>query len=240
MSRIGGIGVAAACIAANAAASAPELALPPPPDGTIGVYADSEGTQPCATVDSFATLYVIAKVEGASAGGITGTEFRIEVEHPAGWTFAYSAPPDADVRMGNPMDLDPQKPDDGAGVRIAFAACKEPVKGKIDLGTIFVTRAGGSPTLLVVKRHAKPSNTQYPCALFTLCDSPVFSKSCVSAVLALSDSCGLHEVSGRSPDAAVFVAGLNVPGTAQPPCCSAGASGRGGKTRTSSGKNSTR
>jgi len=220
-------------MAANAALGAPDSVAPAA--GTIGVYADSAGTQPCATVDQFATLYVIAHVEGASAPGITGAEFRIEVEHPSGWTFAYSAPPDAEIRMGNPIDLDPQKPDGGSGVRIAFAACREPVHGKIDLGTIFVTRDGGTPTHLVVKRHGKPSNAKYACALFTLCDSPVFSKSCVSAV---RDSCGSQEASAS--DAAVFVATLNVPGTAQPPCCSAGASGRGGKTRTSSGKNSTR
>jgi len=204
MFRIGriGISVAAACVAANAGLGAPESVAPAA--GTIGVYADSAGTQLCATVDQFATLYVIAHVDGASASGITGAEFRIEVEHPSGWTFAYNAPPDADIRMGNPMGLDPQKPE-GSGVRIAYSACKEPVQGKIDLGTIMVTRHGGTPTHLYVKRHGKPSNSKYTCALFTLCDSPVYSKMCVSAQC---DSCATQRASAS--DAAVFVAELKV------------------------------
>ena len=56
-------------------------------DGYIGVYADSTGTSPCATVPQWSgkTLYVIAKTAGASADGITGAEFRVEVTHSSGW-----------------------------------------------------------------------------------------------------------------------------------------------------------
>src|SRR5262245_24546564 len=64
-------------------------------DGYIGIYADAAGTLPCTTVPplSGTTLYVIAKLEGASAGGISGAEFRIEVENPSGWQFSYTSPP---------------------------------------------------------------------------------------------------------------------------------------------------
>jgi hypothetical protein len=198
------IGVAAAWIATHAAVCAAEE-LEKVVAGTLGVYADSAGTEPCATVDQFATLYVIARVAGASAAGITGAEFRIEVEKPSGWSFSYSPPPAADIRMGDPMDLDPQKSKDESGLRIAFATCREPVQGKIDLGTIVVIRDGGATTYLRVKRHSKPSNSKYACALFTLCDSPVYSKACVSAA---RDSCGPQE--STASDAAVFVTELKV------------------------------
>jgi len=47
-------------------------------DGYIGIYADAAGTLPCMAVPplSGTTLYVMAKLEGASAAGISGAEFR--------------------------------------------------------------------------------------------------------------------------------------------------------------------
>ena len=108
-------------------------------DGYVGIYTDAAGTTPCTTVPplSSTTLYVIAKLEGASTAGITGVEFRIEVENPAGWWISYTAPA-ANIVMGNALDLYPQDPDDGSGVSIAFGACREPVVGNVPLGTISV------------------------------------------------------------------------------------------------------
>jgi hypothetical protein len=60
-------------------------------------------------------VYVVGKLKGASAAGITGVEFRIEVSNPAGWTFTYSPPAGAAVVMGDPMDRNPSDPDDGSG-----------------------------------------------------------------------------------------------------------------------------
>ena len=199
MSRIDWIrvGVGTACFLTSAVVSSVR-AFAPPADGTIGVYADSAGTQSCVTVDQFAMLYVIAKVAGATGSGITGAEFRIQVENPSGWSFSYS-PPDAAISMGNPMDLNPDKPNE-SGLNIAFSTCRAPVKGMIGLGTIFVTREGGAPTHLWVRSHRKPSNPGYPCALFTLCDDPVFSKTCVTTS---RDSCGRQETA--APDAGAFV-----------------------------------
>jgi len=63
-------------------------------DGYVGIYTDAAGTTPCTTVPPYSstTLYVIANLEGASTAGISGVEFRIEVENPAGWWISYTAP----------------------------------------------------------------------------------------------------------------------------------------------------
>ena len=47
-------------------------------DGYVGVYADSLGITPCATIPQYtsATLYVLAKTDGQTQQGITGAEFR--------------------------------------------------------------------------------------------------------------------------------------------------------------------
>ena len=182
-------------------------------DGYIGIYADAAGTLPCTTVPplSGTTLYVIAKLEGASAGGISGAEFRIEVGNPSGWSLSYT-PPSADVIMGNALDLNPQDPDDGSGVNIAFGACRQPVDGMVAMGTILVANFSGGPNELLVKRHSRPTNPGYECALFTLCDEPVYTKRCMTPTLA--DSCYLpvQKVTlSAAGDPVVFSTGINQP-----------------------------
>ena len=143
-------------------------------DGYVGIYADSLGTQPCASVapPSSMTLYVIAKTEGASANGIMGAEFRIEVTNSSGWLVAYSPPSEASAALGNPVDMS-DDPEDNSGVTMAFSECQAPVAGIIQLGTLQAFNWGGSPTTLEVKRHNTPSNGLFTCPLFTMCDAPV-------------------------------------------------------------------
>jgi len=171
-------------------------------DGYIGIYSDAAGTLPCTTVPplSGTTLYVIAKLEGASAAGISGAEFRIQVGNAAGWSFSYTAPP-ANIVMGNPLD--------GSGLRIAFGECREPGGGQVSMGTISVINFSGGPNNLFVKRHSTPSNPGYQCALFTLCDDPVFSKVCMTP--AAPDSCvlGVQKPTIQNDDPVTFTAALN-------------------------------
>ena len=110
-------------------------------DGYIGIYNDSLGTVPCASVPPMTgtTLYVIAKTSGMTANGITGVEFRIEVTDPSGWSFTYTAPSGA-TGPGNPLDTS-SSPDDESGVNLAFSSCVLPQNGKIPLGTINVFNA---------------------------------------------------------------------------------------------------
>lgn len=148
----------------------------------IGVYADAEGTQPCASVAPYTakTFYVIAKLDGAMSGGLTGAEFRIEFGNPTGWLASYTAPSTANIVSGDPIDTDPD-PNAGGGINLAFPSCETPLSGMVNLGTLSVFNVSGTPTSLQVKRHSSPSNTTFTCPLFVLCDDPVFSKLCMSA-----------------------------------------------------------
>ena len=189
-------------------------------DGYIGIYADAAGTTPCTTVPplSGTTLYVIAKLQGASASGISGAEFRIEVENPTGWSFNYT-PPSAPVVIGNALDLYPQDPNDGSGVSIAFDACREPTGGQASMGTITVINFTGGPNHLFVKRHSTPRNPGYQCALFTLCDDPEFSKTCM--ILNVAPPCSLTtsktSLKSTEADSPVFTASVNSVAAPGPP-----------------------
>lgn len=154
-------------------------------DGYVGVFADSAGTIPCATVPPYtgAVLYVYAVTEGVSASGLTGAEFRIEVSHPQGWSLNYMAPSAATTVLGNALDKEPGVTNN-KGVNLAFAECQLPVNSRIPLGAISVGNYSGSPTNLTVKRHEKPKNPNFTCPLFTLCDSPAFTSRCMSTATA--------------------------------------------------------
>ena len=186
-------------------------------DGYVGVYSDAAGTQPCATVNQYATLYVIAKLSGASSAGITGAEFRIGVESPSGWHFSYFAPAGNPIVLGNPIDAHPQEPNDGSGLRIAFASCEPPVNGQVNLGTLSVYKeAGAPPTHLLVRAHSSPSNAGFQCPLFQLCDAPYHSKVCMSTS---SESCVLQEpIAGQATAAEgrVFATAIDIDVDAPP------------------------
>jgi hypothetical protein len=155
------------------------------------------------------TLYVIAKTAGASANGISGAEFRIEVSNPTGWFFSYY-PPSGSTPMGTILDTDPGNPSDGSGLNIVFPTCQQPVSSTIFLGTISLFNAGGSPTSLSVKRHSNPTNPGYTCPLFTLCDDPSFSQVCMSTSTdAPCQVAGSKALLWNAGDDAVFSATLN-------------------------------
>jgi hypothetical protein len=179
--------------------------------GYVGIYTDSLGTAPCATVLPLngTTLYVIAKTAGGSADGITGAEFRIEVTNPDGWIFTYTPPGVTNLIIGNPIDTDPD-PSAGGGMTLAFSNCQVPSNGMVGLGTLSVFNTSGGVTDLLVKRHSQPTNSGYPCALLLKCDAPYYTKVCMTA--APPDSCTLRTqktslVAVEDPE--YFVASLN-------------------------------
>lgn len=190
--------------------------------GYIGIYRDSLGTQACTSVPAYtsSTLYVIGKLAGQTASGITGTEFRIEVTAPSGWYISYNAPSAANVVSGNAIDTDPD-PNAGGGVTLAFASCQVPnAGGRINLGTVSIFNASGSTTKLLVKRHTHPTNAGFACPLFVKCDDPYFTKVCMTS--APPDSCTLSTqkaMVATADDPTIFVALLNESGgeTTGPP-----------------------
>ena len=152
-------------------------------DGYIGVFGDAAGTTPCVTIPegTARSLYVLGMTSGQSGNGITGAEFRIEITNPNGWYITYSPPMTANITMGSPLDYDPD-PDVGGGINLSFPSCQSPIDSIVPLGTMFVYNISGTSTDLLVKRHSTPTNSNYACALFTLCDSPQNTKLCASAV----------------------------------------------------------
>ncbi len=171
-------------------------------DGFVGVFRDAAGTQSCTAVPALTgtTLYVVGKVAGTTAAGITGAEFRIEVGNPIGWYLIYT-PPEGAIALGDPLS---------SGVNIAFRTCAEAVAGNIGLGTISVFNVNGVTTSLLVKRHSQPSNPEFTCPLFVACDAPYYSKTCMAT--AGIDSCALGTSKAQrleSTDPAVFVSMLD-------------------------------
>src|SRR5262245_33733421 len=169
-------------------------------NGIVGVYADPNATQRCASIPtgSFATLHVVATLGGDTSAGLTGAEFRIEVSNPTGWFFSYAPPPGSNLQIGTVFDLTPGDPNDFVGLNIAFPMCQ--TAPHVDLGTILAFNQGGGPTNLVVKRKNPSSNPRSTCPLFTQCDSPRFTITCmgtcatdrfgedIASTMALNDS----------------------------------------------------
>ena len=183
-----------------------------PVNGTIGIYADAAGTQCCITATGPTTVHVIARLVNATAGGITGAEFRIRVNPaPLGtWFLIWNVnPAAAGTSIGNPMDETPDDLTDPKGVNIAFPTCQpDPVSlGVVSLGTITAINAGGAPLTLEVRQKTPPANPSIPAPLLVLCDAPVFT---TVPITILQD-----QNNGNEPIA--FVAKIN--GTCVPSSC---------------------
>jgi hypothetical protein len=203
------------------------LALNPPVlagDGYVGVYSGDglsfrgiyeEGTASSCIVLPYGvgtTLYVVARLEGASVGGISGAEFRIEVSNPTGYSLFYSMSHfEADRFGGNCadiLDLEPGKPAHPAGTRLTFP-CDAGRGGVKIIGTIQVFNASGGATTFCVRGRSPSSDVSGSGPYFVLCGdgdstrvrmSPAPDSSCAkrrSTVLATKDG-------------AIFTAELNV------------------------------
>lgn len=165
------------------------VAIPTPcsaDEGFVGLYADPEATQSDIEIPQGESrrIFVVATTGDATADGFTGAEFRIEVSNPDGYFFVYHPPLEAIV-IGSPFDLEPDNPWNPAGVNVAFGECQTitgTAPDRVPLGSITVLNNGGGPTLLLVKARDEPTHPLFSCPLFTLCDPPVFSKSCMKQV----------------------------------------------------------
>ena len=160
-------------------------------NGRIGLFFDPGG-QKCADAipcTGFGQLYVYAMLEGASRDGITGAEYSIQIGPDAhsdpGWVFHEEFPEDA-VALGKaffPLDIDthqfPYNP--GRGVNIAFPTCQrgEGQMVLLETATVANNSCSTAPLPLLVVLHDNPSNGYFACLLFTLCDSPTYTKLCL-------------------------------------------------------------
>src|SRR5215470_9111607 len=73
-------------------------------DGTIGLYGDASGTISSTTfaIGVPKTLFVLARLEGRTAIGMTGAELRV-AGIPDDWTVLGTPNPDANIVLGDPF-----------------------------------------------------------------------------------------------------------------------------------------
>ena len=174
-------------------------------NGYIGIYAEPNGATPCTQIGQYqgAVLYLVAKVDGLTASGITGAEFRVEVTNPAGWTFYptfYNSP----TTVGSDLM--------GTGITLAYASCRVPDSVMaIPVGEILAINWTGGPTNLLIKSRSTPSNPAYSCPLLVACDAPIYTKACMTPTT--EPPCSLtvppKPVASTASDPTVFTFALN-------------------------------
>ncbi len=167
------------------------LALPAwAADGNIGLYFDANlgSCQMNIPCHCLGRLYVYGRLEGASAGGITGAEYKIAVgpnsNADPGWLFSETFDPGATVIGAGALNAaDPL----GRGVDVAWPACQTGggigVAVLIETVEIFNLDCPSGDMRLQVVKHDAPSNPFFQCPLVVLCDAPVFTKVCVGSNL---------------------------------------------------------
>ena len=132
-------------------------------------------------------MWVFGLLLGASSGGITGAEYKIQIggnDNPdPGWLFQETFTPGALV-LGSGA-LTPAD-NERRGVNVAWPACMPGDGIKVLIETVEILNLGfnGELRLRVVK-HDQPSNAFFQCPLFVLCDAPVYTKVCVGSNLSL-------------------------------------------------------
>jgi hypothetical protein len=159
---------AACCLVAVASADQP----------SIGVYVDSLGST-CngSTTAGVLVGSVWANLNGPAGGGITSAEFRIDLTDrvSGAWgafTMTWSPDPNAVASLGNP---------DGqfnhGGVNIAYGDCQTGTRVKL-FSFMAIENTPSTDEWLSVHTSYHPTNPNFLCPLFTLCDAPAYTKIC--------------------------------------------------------------
>jgi len=132
-------------------------------------------------------IKVYATLVGASAVGITGVEFSAkfgEDDFPEpGYLFIEIPNPTASIVLGRAFSPPDPRP---RGMNITWSFCQAGSGGRVLLETVLViplAPCGPStnPPSLKIKggQRSVPTNDYFRCPLFTLCDTPAFTKVCL-------------------------------------------------------------
>jgi hypothetical protein len=142
-------------------------------DGSIAVYLDDAGTQCEGFIVSGTTIgSVWMNLAGATAGGISGVEFRIDNSNASAYGVSFVPDPAANISLGNPLLT---------GVNVAWPACQAGTAGRVKIGQLIITEnTVAADVSLTVRQHFTPSNEFYPCPLAVLCDDPLYTKVCLT------------------------------------------------------------
>ena len=140
-------------------------------NGSIGVYFDALGTLCQGTIPAGTTgkIYIVAHLDGATAEGIAGAEFRF-TGLPDSWE-AHPVPNPDILAMGDPF---------GSGVVLGFV-CQPPVEGTVVLYEVLVIANDDVPDVeFQIESRDPPLNN--PCPLLLQCDDPAFTAYCVEGL----------------------------------------------------------
>jgi hypothetical protein len=180
-----GVGIVAALVVAAAPAAA-QL------NGMLGIFFDEYGSQCSASISpgGVTQAYVVFLPDGETRTGITGAEFRIEMQDADGYNVLawQSLLP---VALGDPF---------ADKVNVATGECLTGLA--IPLLTVQIQNiSGGSNAKLVVKVGEDPSKRDFPCALVTLCDTPIHTPVCALTGKAVINPTGGVECGSNSESA---------------------------------------
>jgi hypothetical protein len=165
-------------------------------DGTLGVYFDAEGRTCSGDVSAggMTTLHVVLLPGGATFGGITGAEFRIQLPAGSGFVFGNPTFPSAAVlRLGDAL---------GDGINVGFAECRSgPSITLMSFSAIAAGTPGRDVIVRVIPRRT-PTNPEFTCPVATQCDAPYYTAVCVEGSFAVLNAgstaaCGSNRVSSQ-------------------------------------------
>jgi hypothetical protein len=143
--------------------------------GSVGIYADSLGTRCSIRATPFVPfkLYVLGHLDGLTTCGIANSEFGIE-GIPPGFYASWAPNPHALAQAGSPLTTG----------NLTFAPCEQGHDGWVllySLDVVLVTEVRDA--VLRMRGGAPPSNGDFPCAWFGLCDQtegqPLYTKRCL-------------------------------------------------------------
>jgi hypothetical protein len=156
-------------------------------NGTLGVYFDDRGTECTSTLAPGAArfLYVLVLPEGDTRRGISGVEFRLDVSRAPGYSFSRETVimPEVAVWVGTAVGGDP-------GLNLSFTrGCES--RFPVPIIRLQVQNlGGGTDGVVAVAPRNPPTNRNFPCALVTLCDDPVFTAICITPGIAVLNPSG--------------------------------------------------
>jgi hypothetical protein len=157
--------------------------------GTVGIYFDEAGTVCSGEILPGVpkTVYVIAKLNGVTACGVVGGEFRFSGV-PDNWSV-FPVARDEMLAIGNPFI---------GGVTFAFPECQQPQSENVLLYTVLVLASEYVPDVTFrILQRLEPTNPKHACSFLHTCDethgticmdgischvNPAVPKSCEVAV----------------------------------------------------------
>ena len=132
-------------------------------DGLLGIFFDRDartcsGDVPLA---SFATLYVVLVPQGATFGGISAAEFRIDTSGAGGFLFQNETAEPGITPLGSALS---------GGVTMGFSSCKTGTSYPLLSFQVYNTGTGTTDAVIRVGAKNPPSHEQFACPAAAMCD----------------------------------------------------------------------